>query len=186
MPFTQCLLKDGSLFTWDIFWQRNMVLEAFPGGSVVKNPPANAEDLGSIPGSGWSPEEGDGNPLQYSCLGNPMDIGAWWATVSGAAQTQTQLSNYTTTNGTGNRLWCLELCFSIVLGHRYLWIYVPKLVQLKVVFSADWGLDWKRFPLRFHQTLFLSTCSNSDPTASRRVVCPSFSKKQGIVCHICT
>ena len=48
---------------------------------VVKNPPANAEDLGSAPGLGRSPGEGSGNPFQYSCLGNLMDRGAWWATV---------------------------------------------------------------------------------------------------------
>ena len=47
----------------------------FPGGSVVKNPPANAEDVGSILESGRSPGEGNGNPLQYSCLGNAMDRG---------------------------------------------------------------------------------------------------------------
>ena len=52
--------------------------QGFSGGSVVKNPPANARDKGSIPGSGRSPGEGNGNPLQYSCLGNPMDRGAWW------------------------------------------------------------------------------------------------------------
>ena len=56
----------------------------FPGGSVVKNLPANAEDVGSISGSGRSPGRGHGNPLQYSCLGNPMDRGAWWATVYGS------------------------------------------------------------------------------------------------------
>ena len=55
--------------------------EGFPGGSVVKNPLANAGDTGLIPGSGRSPEEENGNPLQYSCLGNPMDRGAWQATV---------------------------------------------------------------------------------------------------------
>ena len=44
----------------------------FPGSSVVKNPPANAGEMGSIPGSGRSPGEGNGNPLQYSCLGNPL------------------------------------------------------------------------------------------------------------------
>ena len=55
----------------------------FPGGSVVKNPPANAGDVGSISGSGKSPGEGNGNPLQYSYLGNPMDRGAWQATVHG-------------------------------------------------------------------------------------------------------
>ena len=48
-----------------------------PGGLVVKNPPANAGDVGSVPGSGGTPGEGNGNSLQYSCLGNPMDRGAW-------------------------------------------------------------------------------------------------------------
>jgi len=50
---------------------------------VVKNPPVNAGDVGSIPGLGRSPGEGNNNPLQYPCLGNPMDRGVWWATVYG-------------------------------------------------------------------------------------------------------
>ena len=57
----------------------------FPGGAAVKNLPANAgdaRDIGLIPGSGRSPERGNGNPLQYSCLGNPMDGGTWWPVVS--------------------------------------------------------------------------------------------------------
>ena len=54
-----------------------------PGGSMVKNPSANAGDAGSIPGSGRSPKEENGNPVQHSCLGNPMDRGAWWATIHG-------------------------------------------------------------------------------------------------------
>ena len=58
----------------------------FPAGSVVKNLPANAGDSGSIPGSGRSPGEGNGNPLQYSCLGNPMDRGVWQATVRGVTK----------------------------------------------------------------------------------------------------
>ena len=53
----------------------------FPDGSVVKNLPANAEDADSIPGSGGPLGEGNGNPLQYSCLGNPMDRGAHEATI---------------------------------------------------------------------------------------------------------
>ena len=57
-----------------------------PGGSVVRNPPANAGDKGSIPGLGRSPGEENGNPLLYSCLGNPMDRKAWWATVFGFAK----------------------------------------------------------------------------------------------------
>ena len=58
----------------------------FPGGSVVKNLPATVEDAGSIPGLGRSPGEGNGNPLQYSCLGNVMDREAWWATVHGVTK----------------------------------------------------------------------------------------------------
>ena len=61
----------------------------FPGGSVVKNLPAtagDAEELGSIPGSGRSSEGGNGNPLQYSCLGDPMDGAAWQATDRGVAR----------------------------------------------------------------------------------------------------
>ena len=53
---------------------------------MVKNPPANAGDRRSIPESGRSPGEGNGNPLQYSCLENSMDRGAWWATVHGVAE----------------------------------------------------------------------------------------------------
>ena len=56
------------------------------GGSVVENLPANAGDLGLIPGSGRCPGEGHGNPLQYSCLENPMDRGAWQDTVPGVAE----------------------------------------------------------------------------------------------------
>ena len=58
----------------------------YPGGSVVKNPPANAGDSGSIPGLGRSPGEGTGNPLQYSCLENFMDRGAWQARVHGVTK----------------------------------------------------------------------------------------------------
>ena len=64
---------------------------------VIKNTPANTGDTGdpgSIPGLGRSPGEGNGNPLQYSCLENPMDRRAWWATVHGVAQNQTRLSTY--------------------------------------------------------------------------------------------
>ena len=59
------------------------------GGSVVKNPPANSgdtRDVSLIPELGRSPGEGNGNPLKYSCLGNPMDRGAWWAIAHGVAK----------------------------------------------------------------------------------------------------
>ena len=71
----------------------------FPGGSVVKHSPANVGDSGLIPGSGRSPGEGNGNPLQYSCLGNPTGRGAWWATVHGVSkesETTKQIYNHRT------------------------------------------------------------------------------------------
>ena len=61
----------------------------FPGGSVVKNLPGNAGDMGSISGSGRSLGEGNGNPFQYSCLGNPMDRGARQATVRRVQESDT-------------------------------------------------------------------------------------------------
>ena len=61
----------------------------FPGGSMVKNRPANAGDASLIPRSGRFPGEGNGSHLQYSCLENPMDRGAWWATVHGVAKVVT-------------------------------------------------------------------------------------------------
>ena len=67
----------------------------FPGGSEDKASACNAGDLGSIPGLGRSPGEGNSNPLQYSCLENPMDRGAWQATVHGVAKSRTRLSDFT-------------------------------------------------------------------------------------------
>ena len=67
----------------------------FPGGSEDKASSCHVGDLGSIPGLGRSPGEGNGNPLQYSCRENPMDGGAWWATVHGVAKSRTRLSEFT-------------------------------------------------------------------------------------------
>ena len=70
----------------------------FPCDAVVNNSPASAGDtgdMGSIPGLGRSPGVGNGNPLQYSCLENPTDRGKGWATVHGAAKSQTQVSTHT-------------------------------------------------------------------------------------------
>ena len=65
----------------------------FPGGLEVKVSASNVGDPGSIPGSRRSPGEGNGNPLQYSCLENPMDGGTWWAIDHGVAKSRTRLSN---------------------------------------------------------------------------------------------
>ena len=61
---------------------------------MVKNPPANARYSGLIPRSGRSPGKGNGNPLRYSCLGNSMDRGVWWATVHGVSKSRTGLSEH--------------------------------------------------------------------------------------------
>ena len=68
---------------------------SFPGGSVAKNLPTNAGGAGhmsSIPGSERSPGRGNGNPFQYSCLGNPLDRGAWWAKVHGITRVRHNLA----------------------------------------------------------------------------------------------
>ena len=65
----------------------------FPSSSDGKESACNAGDPGLIPGLGRSPGGGKGYPLQYSCLGNSMDEGAWWATVHGVTRSRTQLSN---------------------------------------------------------------------------------------------
>ena len=70
---------------------------SFPGGSVGRESTCNAGDPSSTPGWGRSPGEGNGNPLQYSCLENPTDRGAQWAPVHGVAKSQTRLSDFTFT-----------------------------------------------------------------------------------------
>ena len=69
------------------------LIEASQVVLVVKNPPVNAGDVGSIPGLGRSPGGGHGNPFQYFCLENPKDRGVWWVTVHGVAKRWTQLCN---------------------------------------------------------------------------------------------
>ena len=100
--FVRILRKSwkGQFFAFPIF----LALPGFPGGSEVKASAWNVGDPGSIPGLGRSPGEGNGNPLQYSCLENPMDRGAWWATVHGVAKSLTQLSTHT-------RTWFLKRVF---------------------------------------------------------------------------
>ena len=75
-----------------------VIYVGFSGGSVVKNLPANAGDVGLIPGSGRFLGEGHGSPLQCSCLGSPVDRGAWWSTVHAIVKIQTRLSTHAATN----------------------------------------------------------------------------------------
>ena len=80
----------------------------FPGGSDGKASARNAGDPGSILGLGRSPGEGNGNPLQYSCLENSMDGGAWKATVHGVTKSQTRLSNFTHSLFRSSYILCLQ------------------------------------------------------------------------------
>ena len=105
-PFRSCFSLDicpgvglqGHMVALFLVFLRSLhtVLQASQGALVVKNLPANAGDVAdadSIPGSGRSPGEGNCNPLQYSCLENSMDRGAWWVIVQGVAKNQAQLSD---------------------------------------------------------------------------------------------
>ena len=84
-PLEMGMTTHSSILFWRIPWTEEPggLIKGFPGGSVVKSLPANAGDtgdVGSIPGLGRSPGEGNGKPLQCSCLENPMDRRAWWGT----------------------------------------------------------------------------------------------------------
>ena len=83
-------------YSIDICFLHTLISNWF-GGSEIKVSACNAGDLSSIPRSGRYPGEGNGNPLQYSCLENPMDGGAWWATVHEVAKSQARLSDFTFT-----------------------------------------------------------------------------------------
>ena len=100
--------------TWMIqgFFTSILLFQDFPGGSEGKASVYNEGDPGSIPGSGWSPGEGNGNPLQYSCLENPMDGGIWSATVHGVGKSWTWLSDFT------HSLTHAIFCFFCVLKKR--------------------------------------------------------------------
>ena len=107
-PLEKEMATHSSVLAWRVPWTeewgrwQSMGLQGagqdrttftFPfGGSNGKESAHNTADLGSIPGLGRSPGEGHGNPLQYSCLGNPMDTGVWRAPVHGITKSQTQLS----------------------------------------------------------------------------------------------
>ena len=97
------LLSVSQFFLTTTFNLNLFLVWNFPGGSNSKVSAYNAGDLGSLPGSGRSPGEGNGNPLQYSCLENPMDGGSWQSTVPGVAKSRTRLSDFTYSEYTHGR-----------------------------------------------------------------------------------
>ena len=141
--------------------------KGFPGGSAVKNPPGNAGDMGSIPGSGRSPQEENGNPLQYSSLEKPMDRGAWWATVHGittvgqnlATKQQQQQWSSNHTPGHISKVKesevtqsCLTLCDLMdcsLLGFSMHGIFQARVLEwVAISFSkgSSWPRDWTGSP----------------------------------------
>jgi len=102
----------------------------FPGGSAIKNPLANVGDMGSIPGLGRSPGKGNDNPFQYSCLGNPMDRGAWLATVHGISK-----ESDTTLWLNDNMLFPTEYFFSRKYETHY---KNPDSVVYRAIFILSW------------------------------------------------
>ena len=114
----------------------------FPGGSEVKASACNAGDLSSIPGSGRSPGEGNGNPLQYSCLENLMDGGAWWATVHRVAKNQTRLSSFTFFHFQVRAAQVTRCLASMVAA---------KLIASPVPAAVFWVYNWRTFSGRCGQ-----------------------------------
>ena len=116
-------LKQIMICFW-IFCE-TLVPSDFSGSSEGKESACNVGDPGSMPGLGRSPREGNGNPLQYSCLENPMDGGAWQATVHGVANSRTWLSDLAYTQlkqtPTGHSLSCLLMYFSPWLALSCTW-----------------------------------------------------------------
>ena len=114
-----------------------------PGGSVLKNLPANAGVSGLILGLGRSPGEGNGNPLQYSCLENPMDRGGWWATVRGVAKSQAQFSNWAHTHKEGTAKAFFDLRTQVKLIYTILCCPLPKVRLLwDLRRGRGWGGGW--------------------------------------------
>ena len=148
-------------------------LSGFPGESVVKNLPAKAGDAGSIPGSGRSAGEGNGNPLQYSCLGNLMDRGAWWATVRGHKESDTteQLKNNTSCHVGNAQHTAVHSRGCVSLGNT---IHLNSFFMLPLCVAPY--LLLRHFP----QLLALCTCILAPFPASRFLFAESPFQNQGI------
>ena len=111
----------------------------FPGGSEVKASACNTGDLGSVPGLGRSPGEGNGNPLQYSCLKNPMDGEAWWATIHGVAKSWTRLSDFT------------SLHFYLLFRFSLHWWAKKKVILRSVIVFVDFSIEHSKIIYNYTQ-----------------------------------
>ena len=128
------------------------------GGSVVKNLLAIAGDAGSIPGLGRSPGERNGNPLQYSCLGNPMDRGAWWATVRGVAKELDTTYDWSTVNGLLSSVpYLLDVPVAILGFPRHLLLWPSSTCSLSL-FTLSLQTPWEQKLLFFLYCQHLEQC----------------------------
>jgi len=141
---------------------------------VVKNPPANTRDAGSIPGSGNSPRGGHSNRLQYSCLENPMDRGAWRATVHGVTQSQTRLKRLSTHTQSHSKTYILRLpgvrmqtSYNCILYEKF--IYYHQKMKKAVLWSPNSSI--------LHHELL--TCGRSTCTQNHSLI--SLSLKQRLL-----
>ena len=106
----------------------------------------------TIPGSGRSPQEGNGNPLQYSCLGNPMDRDAWWATVHGVAKSQTWLSDWTTTTKMAQMSTVPKSLIYLKIKHKLQGnIFIKHFSDYKKS-KISWDMETKRQWLQYLQS----------------------------------
>ena len=127
------LVTDFFHLAYSFFLNWRIVDLGFPCGSAVKNPPAMQETqvtVGSILWSGRFPGRGYGNPLQHSCLENPMDRGAWWATVRRVAKSRIQLKQLSTHKHTAElqccvNFWCTAKWFNYTYINIFFFIYFP-------------------------------------------------------------
>ena len=141
-------------FAYQLFDLRSFSRSSgFPDGSVVKNPSANAGDMGSILGWGTFLGEGNGNSLHFSCLGNPMNRGAWRAIVYGVTKSWTGLSDQTATTGSStvwNAIYRMNLFLSAIRVKKIKWYSIHKVLSpkkdtgynLQIIFHVFLDLSW--------------------------------------------
>ena len=134
---------------------------------MVRSPPANAGDASSIPGLGRSPGEGNGNPLQDSCLGNPMDRGAWRAAVHGVAKSQKWLSKSTTTINETTCSWSKQTC-----DYYPYWKFCSSAIS---TLNLMWEILWGRLTVPS-----LKACKSLCLQGTVSVDCPPIWKKPGL------
>ena len=169
-----------------------VIYVGFSGGSVVKNLPANAGDVGLIPGSGRFLGEGHGSPLQCSCLGSPVDRGAWWSTVQGIVKIQTWLSTHAATNRNWGHDWGHMLLqignFSISLSILSIWEQdlspIPNLMVAQIyrfpgqghIHGEGPGSDW-------WEALEVFICREGWAGVTQWSFCAGFFTLPDVLCH---